>query len=369
MTASPREVLRQWLVTGELPRPRDSGEAANWVTTAAAEGVAGLLYADLDTHGRGWPDEAGDRLRQMYHASFQTGIQRLDLAARVLARLSAAGLRALPLKGAAVAELLYASVAERPMMDVDLLVLDDWPASIQVLRDAGFLEIERADHAWGFGDPERSQLVEVHHSLTSSAGFYPVDRDGLWARSRRAQGQVRRVPSSEDLLVQLALHATFHHGLGISLVQHLDLRRLLERPFDEDLLWDIARGARAEAALAVALLACSEVVGAPLGPTLRERLPAVLPRRLRDSIVAMARTGGSVALVARMRWELAAGRRTEMLWRTVAPEIPGVHRSLFRRLPSAAGRALALAWRWGLHALPAWGRLRWNRAGSREAKR
>src|SRR4029077_6914730 len=127
----------------------------------------------------------------------------------------------LPLKGAALAESLYASVAERPMADVDALALDGWAASARALEDARFTGAERADHAWSFVDPVTRGLLELHRGVTSCPEVFPLDADGVWARSQAAPGQVARVPSAEDLLVHLAEHALFQHGGVLSLVQWL----------------------------------------------------------------------------------------------------------------------------------------------------
>src|SRR5207342_3313102 len=99
--------------------------------------------------------------------------------------------------------------------------------------DAGFAEVARGDHAWAFRDPSGHGIVELHRSVTSAPGLFPLDAFGLWQRRRAGRGQLRAWPSAEDLLLQLALHAAFQHGLVLSLVQWLDFRLLLERePLD-----------------------------------------------------------------------------------------------------------------------------------------
>src|SRR6185503_9464143 len=66
------------------------------------------------------------------------------------------------------------------------------------------------------------------------------------------------------LLVHLALHAAFQHGLVLSLVQWLDVRRVLERLRPDPLrLREIARAMGAEAAVVLALQAAADVVQAP----------------------------------------------------------------------------------------------------------
>src|SRR6266542_4878035 len=213
---------------GEAPR-----EAATGIAVAARQqGVAGLLHRALDSEGEAtspWPAEVREALARDRRTALARGVRQLALAARVLDRLDRAGLRALPLKGAALLETLYDFEDERTMADVDLLVLDDWTQARALLADDGFVECGRADHAAVLRDPETGAVLELHHSVTSSPGLFPLDRDGLWSRSVPGAGQVPRLPSAEDLLVQLSLHAAFQHGLVLSLAQWLDFRRLLER--------------------------------------------------------------------------------------------------------------------------------------------
>ena len=206
---------------------------------------------------------------------------QVGLAARALGLLEARGLRGLPLKGAVLAETVYDVESDRPMSDVDVLALERWPEGVEALREAGFVEVARGDHAWAFRDPGGSGIVELHRSVVSAPGLFPLDPEGLWARSRVGRGQLRRLPSPEDLLLQLALHAAFQHGLVLSLVQWLDFRLVLEREtIDPERLLALAAAARAEVPLAAALLVAEAVVSAPLPAALRRPLPAGLRRWL-----------------------------------------------------------------------------------------
>jgi hypothetical protein len=290
-----------------------------------------------------------DALRETHHRALVRGVRQLDAAARVAALLRDRGLRSLPLKGAALVERLYDSVADRPMADVDILALDDWPASVRVLRDAGFRDADPADHARSFEDPVSGTVVELHHSVTSCPGLFTVDAEGLWARSVDARGQIARVPSIEDLLVQLSLHAAFQHGLVLTLVQYLDFRRLFERlPPEPGRLLARAEEAGALGALAAAIEAASVVVGLSPAAALAEALAPLVPRGLRRPIEGARRDpllliAPTAAALGRVRWALAARRRLRLLAGTLGPREPGTPRSLHR----AFVRAGTLAWRWG----------------------
>ena len=350
MSKDPRAILRTWVVSGSLPAPENASDARRLIQEAREQGVAGLLHNHVAAAS--WPAEALDELRSVHHALLARGVGQLDLARRVHRILLDRGLRSLPLKGAALAERVYPTVAERPMSDVDVLALDDWAASVAVLRDHGFLERERGDHAWSLVDPVTGGLLELHHGLTSCAGFFAVDPEGLWARSLSAAGQVPRLPSAEDLLVHLALHAAFQHGFVVSLVQYLDFRRLLSlEPPDPDLLHEVAARTRAEEAVAWTLRVAELVVRAPLSSRLKGLFPTrtgpwrALARGLRDPLSFLC---PAVPELASARWGLATGRRVELVRRTLRPA-PATS----TRGQSMLGRVLSLAGRWAWPAVQA----------------
>jgi hypothetical protein len=246
-------------------------------------------------------------------------------------------------------------VAHRPMADVDLLVLDEWPRAVTLLEEAGFAEQGQADHARTFLDPVLGTVVELHRGVTSCARLFPLDPDAAWERSRRGAGLMKRVPSSEDLLVHLSLHAAFQHGLVLRLVQYLDFRRLLEQePPDPTLLAKLAISARAQGAVALALEAARAVVAAPVGPGLEKLVTEWLPNGLRHYVASKLRADPSAFIapaepaLAWVRWQLAEGRRIAFVRETLSPSLSSFSRPAGLR---AASRALGLMRRWGLPTL------------------
>lgn len=315
-----REALRAWLSTGERPALSPALASA-----AIDQGLAGLLLSDLDLadgSGTDAPGGSRGRLRDAARRSLVSGVRLLDLCERARRILRDRGLRSLPLKGAALGEWLYDSLAHRPMLDADLLVLDAWPDAIQALLEEGYRDAAGADHARVLVDPVTGGILELHRSVTSCPGLFAFDRDGLWSRSLLAPGLLTRRPGDEDLLIQLCLHASFQHGLVLSLVQWLDLRRLLEkRSLDIPLTAAIAERAGAMTAVGAAVHAAEAVVGAPLPAALREAFP--LRRRLHDWLGPRLReplgfVAPAEASLGRVRFEVTPGRRTALVMRTLA---------------------------------------------------
>jgi hypothetical protein len=334
--------LQAWLQCGVPPRPRDAREARALVDAAVSQGLVGLLCGALEPAL--WPEEAQERLQSMRRARLFRGVQQLAALAWATDLLARKGLRSLPLKGAALAEDLYDSVADRPMCDADLLALDDFRASRRVLEEAGLRAVDVSDHAVALAG-DRGVILELHSSVVSCPDLFPAQGDALWARSREGRGQVRRLPSPEDLLVHLGLHAAFQHGLVLTLVQYLDFRRLLERPLDAAQAAGIAAGMGAEIALAAALQAAEALVAAPVPEPLRRALAAAcvardvrwLSRWLSDP---ERRVAPRPAPLLRLRWMAARGRRRVLLRGTFLGHGEG-----------PARRALTLATRHGGPAL------------------
>jgi hypothetical protein len=351
-----RAQLREWLRTGVLPSDPLADHTLG--EEARRQGLSGLLHASVLQSRSPWLPGEREVLARAHRDSLVRGVRQLDMAARAQRILAGQEIRSLPLKGAAVAETLYPSVADRPMADVDLLALDDPPTALRLLETQGFREISRADHAVALRDPMWGSVLELHHSVTSCPGLFPLDKEGLWARSQAATGQIARIPAMEDLLLHLSLHAAFQHGLVLSLIQWLDFRRLLERaPVDSDKLLELAGRSFAGAALAASLLAAEAVVGAPLPEALRLKLQpfrAGLGRWLQERLLRpLALVSPAEPALARARWQLSSGRRLALLRRTLGSgaRTPGRPvRSAARLLERAAG----LLGRWALPSLRAW---------------
>ena len=340
---------RDWLVSGVTPTHPSPAEPRELRAEAGRQGLVGLVAAAPGVL-RAMPDAVRAEWSQAARGLLARGVHQLHLAGGVLRQLEARGIRALPLKGAAVAEILYDSPADRPMADIDLLVLGDIASAVRLLEeDEAFRVVERADHALALRHAPTGGIVELHRSVTSAPGFYPLDAAGLWDRRESSSGLVPWRPSSSDLLVQLSLHAAFQHGFALSLVQFLDFRRLLERVrLDHARVLEAAAFAHAEGAVLLALTAARAVVGAEvplaLEADLEERASSLLRARAReiakgDPLTLLAPERPSLL---RARWDLGHGRRLELVRRTLWPASwPGQPRRTLLLPLRRAGRLLA----------------------------
>ncbi len=168
------------------------------------------------------PETVQQRLRDLYLRGAFRNTLLLREAADIAARLTARGVPVLFLKGVHLAAHTYAEPALRSMADIDLMVPRDRLADV----DRMFVE-------WGWGPLPRPDIeafcrrfphtaplhkegsfpFEVHYAIERPTSPFRIDVDGLWERARTIdiEGVPVRVLSTEDLLLHLCLHASYHH--------------------------------------------------------------------------------------------------------------------------------------------------------------
>ena len=129
------------LLRGEpVPWPPD-GERTAFFDAAGAHGVQPLLAHQLHRSGLAsrWQDEVGGPLRQAARLEALAEVVRRREMQRVLGALDTAGVRALLMKGAALAYLCYPHSALRPRCDTDLLIRPvDRATLTRVMRELGY---------------------------------------------------------------------------------------------------------------------------------------------------------------------------------------------------------------------------------------
>src|SRR5688572_12068169 len=115
-------VLLDALKPGEdAPRPPDGLRWEHVLELAWWHRLGPLLYRHLGVDGPAPPD-ALKRLRQVYVANASRNLYLVVALERMLDALDRAGIRAMPLKGAALFDTVYSAPRLRQMADLDVLV-------------------------------------------------------------------------------------------------------------------------------------------------------------------------------------------------------------------------------------------------------
>lgn len=241
---------------------------------------------------------------------FATALRNRSRAAElrtVLETLQRAGVEAMPVKGVALAELVYGESAPRTFDDLDIVVR---PAKLRDAREAlaaigyrgrpvpNFSEVAHRFHDVQLFRPAEGaeQCLEVHWDLWPPARFASII-DDLWARSRTAQvaGVSTRVLADEDTILHLAIHRTSSALRLRFLCDVAELLRANGDALDWEALESRARSVGAGVALHMALSLAAQLLEAPVPADVLSRTAPSRGRRM-----LLDRTCGVRALFRRV---------------------------------------------------------------------
>lgn len=202
-----------------------------------------LIAAAVGAHGwEGVPEDVrADALRCTHEEAARAELSHLDLC-RVLAAFDGQSIPALVLKGTALGYTHYGGLANRPRLDVDLLIRGgDIGRAHEIFRS---LEAEYVPHVTGrfvmsqfhYVTTDRagcSHAYDVHWRIVNGhrfAGALSFDEMFADAAAPDALAAVRgRVPSPVHALLLACVHRAAHHAARGPLIWLYDLHLLAER--------------------------------------------------------------------------------------------------------------------------------------------
>ncbi|MDX1435446.1 MAG: nucleotidyltransferase family protein [Anaerolineales bacterium] len=311
---------------------------------AEIEGVAPLIWhtaeraplPDLD------PILLQDLAQGYYRAAGRSALQLKELG-RILQGLEKADLRALILKGAALALSIYPDPALRPMGDLDFLVpRDSLEPALRTLADLGYEKTERPVTSsldpvierefFLLGGPAQNVGVDLHWNLIAGdADWRTPPLEWFWSQTtplpypleaHPENGFFHRQLSPTASLLYASAHTMLQHGGSARLIWKVDIQRLLsvyERQIDWEELLRQARALRWDAALAAALAWTEENLGA----SVPEGAIAALSReadphsvRVVDDLnqTGRSRTRRRIGQLATLNWKARLGVAARLIF-------------------------------------------------------
>lgn len=336
-----------------------------FIEVAGRHGVASLLYHSLKTSRSNVrvPAFVMEKLHLSYLGSSARSLGLYHALAKVLLALRRDDVRVIVLKGAHLAELVYANRALRPMSDVDLLVAESDLLRVErVLLGLGYAALDhvrvvgRDNKHFSYRSADRSLCVEVHWALAPSTDPFAIDTAGQWRRARAAviAGVEVSVLSPEDLLLHLCLHAC-EHNFAMGLKCLCDINTSLEHyrgDIDWGLLQSCGRQWGASRCAYLTLRLGRELLGIPVPD---ETMQTLKPNDRDESVVATARA--QILSAGRARGHLAVdtllrserlGDRAAALLRITGVVFPS-REVLAREYPfrsDSIGIYLGYPWHW-----------------------
>ena len=251
----------------------------NWdqiLARAEEHGVFPLVYRSLRTLDfHGVPDEVQSNLKAAFRHNVARNMLFSAELSRLLAFLSIAGVRVIPLKGVALAELLYGDPSYRFCSDIDILVPpSDAPRARRLLIEQGYASpfteeffLDHQLHASGDSPLQTRKggldyFLELHWTLLQHAAKDAEAIEDLWsqARPREFFGAPGYGLTPEWELLYLSTHAAYHRWQTLKWIADVyDLCALVS--IDWPLVREKAERFDLDRALGSTLAVCSRLYG------------------------------------------------------------------------------------------------------------
>lgn len=215
------------------------------IQKASDHNIAPTLYYCLGKNGLNdyVPKEFLLKLRKIYLASLAKNMRIYKQLSKLILKLKNENINVIVLKGAALAELIYETIALRPMVDVDLIVKgEDLKRLNQILLRWEWINEEYFNK---IGSHEKYSKhinytngkisIEVHPKL------YEIPHLDPWINTvnTKIASVDTFILGTEDFMMHLCLHLDDHYrtGLVFNLIWYLDIAKFIEQHKDE-INWD-----------------------------------------------------------------------------------------------------------------------------------
>lgn len=273
------------------------------VGLAMRHGIAQVLPACWKAQGTVPPPAVAGRIQATLLASAARNIRLFHELGIILRAFEAAGINVVPLKGAWLAESVYASIAQRTMGDVDLWVQrKELDAARRVMESLEYSSRSKADRPQELQDAltgetqlfkANAPMVELHWNVFPGEWLRHtarIDEKAVWERTLPCKGEAVRQLSPEDAILHLCVHLAVNHQMsGAGLRTLLDLDRVRRKwSIDWDTVAQRAREWRVSHATWLVLHMLEEGFGDPEGRLpLRELSPSPTRRKILRGFVSL----------------------------------------------------------------------------------
>jgi hypothetical protein len=194
---------------------------------ARKSSVAQVLFTYLKSQTISPPPVAAEAIRKIHWASVTRNTKLFHELGKILRAFQLAGITAVPLKGAWLAEAAYRNIALRLMVDVDLWVQrKQLDAARQVMYALGYSSRSRAARPQALQDALAGEtemfktngpMVELHWNVFRGEWLRHtarIDEQVIWQRTRPHKGENVRQLSPEDAIIHICVHLAVNHQMS-----------------------------------------------------------------------------------------------------------------------------------------------------------
>ena len=269
------------------------------ILNALQHGILPLLYHNLSKidDPNLVPERIMKLLRGQYYATLTRNMLYYNELSKILQSFMDAGIEAIILKGAALAETVYKDIGLRRFGDIDFLVHEsDLQKAKQKLSEQGYIldeHVSPIEYNEKFGCDlnyaKNSYVFEIHWHIARKTGsdrFVKIEIDRMWenAQPARIAGVDTFVLSPEDLLFHLCVHLPKH--CYSRLIWFCDISEVVKRGISWKYVVENAKKYRAKAYMYYGLHFADELLGCDIpSNVLSELKPSHFETLLFNSIL------------------------------------------------------------------------------------
>lgn len=279
------------LTSGEDAKPACAPDGVDYhevLDIASSHGLKPLLHAKTKSIS-GLPDFFVKDLEESYNQNLARNIFLWSQLKKIAEAFNSKGVSFIVFKGVLLAEEYYGDVGLRPMVDLDILVLEkERRKAGEILGGLGYFI--PADYDASFAGKYRSHIpyasehrirhsVEVHWALTQKVRFN-LDMDAVWTDSETydSEGVQVKTMCRERLLSYLCVHFTHHlhypeGSFRPKLIWLYDIDLLIGRDeVDWDSVLETAKRERTKTALYATLCLANKLLGTNVSEKVLDRM-------------------------------------------------------------------------------------------------
>ncbi len=264
---------------------------------ARKSNIAQMLFTYLKSQNVSPPPAVAEAIRKIHIASVTRNMKLFHELEKILRAFQTAGITAVPVKGAWLAEATYRNIALRGMGDVDLWVpRSQLDAARQVMVSLGYSSRSKADRPQELQDAlvgetqlfkTNAPMVELHWNVFPGEWLRHtarIDEQDIWQRTLPHHGENVRQLSPEDAIIHICVHLAVNHQMSMpGLRTLLDLDCARQRlNIDWGTVAERARAWRVSTATWLVLRMLTELFG---DPERKLPLPDLKPSTLRRGIL------------------------------------------------------------------------------------
>jgi hypothetical protein len=230
------------------------------------------------------PDDVIRSLRESLFAIASKNLRLTAELAAISATFQSRGIQHIPYKGTVLSQILYGTIAQRSISDIDLIVRPEDVAEARAcLEELGFSDgfgltsgqrLRAIRYGFEYSFIRDGVTVDLHWRLVQNFAWPSLNMDHVWRYLVPFAffGRDYSVFSPELALAVLCVHSAQHEWLQLSMFVDLAVLLSQHRNLDWKTIEELAGDSHSRRSVLVALKLAHDYLGSPLPPRIEEAI-------------------------------------------------------------------------------------------------